>query len=320
MTLMTTKAQRRAQAAAKSIFDQELHARIDRERNTPSDEQRRRALYQSCIDEDKAESAAQRERELQPIKEYQKTLDADTERACKNARYGLSLPNYPFFSEICPPFSEYAGEGGGYLDAVRNTFIDFKERLASQGVEITQAGLNNLASLSDDNLSLNWTDLQTFERVWEHLVEVGYARPGRDYTVERAKTEPQPQAREPREPQSYEELRAAADAEYLAMAQPVWNDFQTYLMENWGVSLTTSQRHEAIETAKRLNLNPCIPDSWITVKNNLVRRQVIPECRTVDERLSDFIETVNVPVNSPTGRKLIQEERNRLMSEEYKKH
>jgi hypothetical protein len=316
----STKAQRRARAAAKSIFDSELHARIDRERNTPSDEQRRRALYQSCIDEDKAESAAQRERELQPIKEYQKTLDADTERACKNARYGLSLPNYPFFSEICPPFSEYAGEGGGYLDAVRNTFIDFKERLASQGVEITQAGLENLASLSDDNLSLNWTDLQTFERVWEHLVEVGYARQGRDYTVtEQAKTEPAPQPKQ-REPQSYEELRAAAEAEYLATAQPVWNDFQTYLMENWGVSLTTSQRHEAIETAKRLNLNPCIPDSWITVKNNLVRRQVIPECRTVDERLSDFIETVNVPVNSPTGRKLIQEERNRLMSEEYKKH
>ena len=322
MTLMTTKARRRARATAKSIFDQELHARIDRERNTPSDEQRRKDLYAACVAEEKAEIAAQRERELQPIKEYQKKLDADTERACKNARYGLSLPNYPYFSEICPPFSGYTGEESGYLDAVRNTFVnEFQPYLGRTGVTLTQAGLESLAALSDINTSLNWADLRTFQFVFEHLCEVGYCREGRDFTItEQKQQEPQPQEESRREPQSYEELRNAAEAEYLAMAQPVWNDFQTYLMENWGVSLTTSQRHEAIETAKRLNLNPCIPDSWITVKNNLVRRQVIPECRTVDERLSDFIETVNVPVNSPTGRKLIQEERNRLMSEEYKKH
>ncbi len=311
----STKAQRRARATAKAIFDSELHARIERERNTPSDEQRRRALYQSCIDAEKAEIAAQRERELQPIKEYQKTLDADRERAARNARYNLSLPNCTYLAESCRPFSEYTGAEGDYLDAVRNTFIDFKERLASQGVEITDAGVQLLASLSDDNLSLNWSSPATFPAVWEHLCEVGYARQGRDFTItEQKQQEPQPQ----REPQSYEELRTAAEAEYLAMARPVWNDFQTYLMENWGVALTASQQHEALETAKRLNLNPCIPDSWITVKNNLVRRQVLPECRTVDERLSAFIETVP-DVSSPSGRRAIAEERNRLMSEEYRK-
>jgi hypothetical protein len=316
--MLTTKAQRRARAKAKEVFDRELHARIDRERNTLSDAQKRQALMRSCIAEVEQESAAKRERELQPIKEYQKTLDADTERACKNARYALSCPDCAYLAEIAPPFSEYTGAEGDYLDAVRNTFInEFQPYLERTGVTLTQAGLELLAELADKNTSLSWVDLRTFERVWEHAVEVGYARQGRDYVTE-AKTEPAPQPKQ-REPQSYEELRTAAEAEYLAMAQPVWNDFQTYLMENWGVSLTTSQRHEAIETAKRLNLNPCIPDSWITVKNNLVRRQVIPECRTVDERLSDFIETVNVPVNSPTGRKLIQEERNRLMSEEYRK-
>src|SRR5580700_8237681 len=124
MTLMTTKAQRRTRAAAKSIFDSELHARIDRERNTPSDEQRRRALYQSCIDAEKAEIAAQRERELQPIKEYQKTLDADRERAARNARYNLSLPNCAYLAEIAPPFSGYTGRVEDYLDSVRNTFIN----------------------------------------------------------------------------------------------------------------------------------------------------------------------------------------------------
>jgi hypothetical protein len=322
MTLMTTKAQRRARAAAKEIFDRELHARIDRERNTPSDAQKRQALMRSCVAEAAAESAAAREKELLPVRQHEATLNADRERAARNARYNLSLPNCAYLAEIAPPFSGYAGRVEDYLDSVRNTFVnEFQPCLERTGVALTQAGLESLAQLSDINTSLNWSDLRTFQSVFEHLCEVGYAREGRDYTVkEQATRPPQLQAREPREPQSYEELRTAAEAEYLAMAQPVWNDFQTYLMENWGVSLTTSQRHEAIETAKRLNLNPCIPDSWITVKNNLVRRQVIPECRTVDERLSDFIETVNVPVNSPTGRKLIQEERNRLMSEEYKKH
>jgi hypothetical protein len=319
MTLMTTKAQRRARAAAKSIFDQELHARIDRERNTPSDEQRRKDLYAACVAEEKAEIAAQRERELQPIKEFQKTLDADRERACKNARYGLSIPDYPYFAEICPRYLEYTGRVEDYLDSVRNTFInEFQPYLERTGVALTRSGLESLASLSDMNTSLNWTDLRTFQFVFEHLCEVGYARQGRDYTVrEEVKTEPAP-TKPKTEPQSYEELRTAAEAEYLAMAQPVWNDFQTYLMENWGVSLTTSQQHECLETCKRLNLNPCSPDSWITVKNNLVRRQVIPECRTVDERLSAFIETVP-DVSSPTGRRAIAEERNRLMSAEYQK-
>jgi hypothetical protein len=322
--MLTTKAQRRARAKAKEVFDRELHARIDRERNTLSDAQKRQALMQSCIAEVEQENAAKRERELQPIKEYQKTLDADRERACKNARYALSCPDCAYLAENCPPFSEYTGRVEDYLGSVRNTFVnEFQPYLERTGVALTQSGLESLAALSDINTSLNWADLRTFQFVFEHLCEVGYCREGRDFNSTEQKQQepaPKPQAREPREPQSYEELRTAAEAEYLSMAQPVWNDFQTYLMENWGVSLTTSQRHEAIETAKRLNINPCLADGWIQVKNNLVRRQVIPECRTVDERLSDFIETVNVPVNSPTGRKLIQEERNRLISEEYKKH
>src|ERR1700728_2989472 len=142
MTLMTTKAQRRARAAAKSIFDSELHARIARERETPSDEQRRRALYQSCIDEDKAAIAAQQHAALAPVREYQKTLDADRERAARNARYSLSLPNCTYLAEICPPFSGYTGRVEDYLDSVRNTFInEFQPYLERTGVNLTQAGL-----------------------------------------------------------------------------------------------------------------------------------------------------------------------------------
>ena len=116
--------------------------------------------------------------------------------------------------------------------------------LRRTGLTLTQAGLELLAELSDNNTSLNWTDVTDISilclSICARLATLGE---GRDYTVkEQATRPPQLQAREPREPQSYEELRTAAEAEYLAMAQPVWNDFQTYLMENWGVSLTTSQK------------------------------------------------------------------------------
>ncbi len=105
----STKASRK-RAAAKAVFDQELHARIDRERNTPSDEQRRQALYLSCVAEAEAETAAQQHAALAPVSELEKTLGADRERACRNARYNLTLPDYKYFLEICPPFSGYTGE------------------------------------------------------------------------------------------------------------------------------------------------------------------------------------------------------------------
>src|ERR1700683_2999116 len=202
---MLTTREGRKRAARKAAFDTLTAASIARESITLSDEQRRKNLYAACVAEVEQESAAQRERELQPIKEYQKTLDADTERACKNARYALSCPDCAYLAEIAPPFSEYTGRVEDYLDSVRNTFLEFQTRLESTGVALTQSGLESLAAVSDINTSLNWSDLRTFPFVFEHLCEVGYARQGRDYTVtEQAKTEPAPQPKQ-REPQSYEE-------------------------------------------------------------------------------------------------------------------
>ncbi len=73
--MITTRDQRK-RAAAKAVFDQELHARIDRERNTPSDEQRRQALYLSCVAEAEAEQNAAREKELAPVGQLEKKLNA----------------------------------------------------------------------------------------------------------------------------------------------------------------------------------------------------------------------------------------------------
>lgn len=128
----------------------------------------------------------------------------------------MTLPDYAYFLECgCPPFSEYTGKEGDYLDAVRNTFVnEFQPYLERTGVTLTQAGLESLAEISDKNTGLNWTDVRCFDSVWEHLLETGYARQGRDFTItEQKQQEPQPQEESRREPQTYDELRNAADAE-----------------------------------------------------------------------------------------------------------
>ena len=252
---MLTTREGRKRAAAKAVFDQELHARIERERNTPSDEQRRKALYQSCIDEEKAESAALREKELLPVRRYEQTLNADREQKARNARYELTLPDYAYFLECgCPPFSEYKGKEENYLDAVRNTFVnEFQPYLERTGVTLTQAGLESLAEISDMNTSLNWQELRTFQLVFEHMCTVGFAKEGRDFIItEQAKTEhSEPAPVQESASESFDALlrtrsiddpvlkNAARDAATIE-CQPVFTEWVTSLADNFNYVLPLS--------------------------------------------------------------------------------
>jgi hypothetical protein len=209
------------------------------------------------------------------VYELQKTLDADRERAARNARVALATNrDYPYFTQICPPFSQYAGAEGDYLDAVRNTFIDFKERLASQGVEITQAGLETLAEVSDDNTSLNWADLQTFERAWEHLCEVGYLKEGSAYTV--TTQPPAPVQQEP-DLESFDTLlktrstddpvlRRAAHDFAIREAQPTFQAWTDSLRTSFGYSIP-------LEVAKQVS------DWFIRTNNSFLDRAAYDKCR-----------------------------------------
>src|ERR1700691_199246 len=293
MTLMTTKAQRRARATAKSIFDSELHARIDRERNTPSDEQKRQALMRSCIAESAAESAAQQHAAFAPVREVEKTLNADRERAARNARYSLSLPNCTYLAEICPPFSQYTGKEEDYLDSVRNTFInEFQTRLESTGVNLTQAGLESLAELSDNNTSLNWTDARTFNSVWEHMCEVGYARPGRDYTV-REVHQPAPVKPEPRgdfdtllktRPADDPELRNAAHEFAIAEAQPTFQAWTESLMNSFGYAMSLPIAKQVSDWFIRMNRSFLDRSAYDECRRAFVREGLMPRtCLTADD-------------------------------------
>jgi hypothetical protein len=312
MTLMTTKAQRRARAAAKSIFDQELHARIDRERNTPSDEQKRQALMRSCIAESAAESAAQQHAAFAPVREVEKTLNADRERAARNARYNLSLPNCAYLAEICPPFSEYTGKEEDYLDSVRNTFInEFQTRLESTGVNLTQAGLESLAELSDNNTSLNWTDARTFNSVWEHMCEVGYARPGRDYIVERAKTEPAPVKPEPRgdfdtllktRPSDDPELRNAAHEFAIEEARPTFNEWVDSLLISFGYSMPLPVAKQVSDWFIRMNRSFLDRSAYDECRRAFVREGLMPRtCLTADDLAAEEMESLDI--RTPEGRR-----------------
>jgi hypothetical protein len=312
MTLMTTKAQRRARATAKAIFDSELHARIDRERNTPSDEQRRRNLHAACVAEVEQESAAQRERELQPIKEYQKTLDADRERAARNARYNLSLPNCAYLAEICPPFSGYTGRVEDYLDSVRNTFInEFQPYLERTGVNLTQAGLESLAELSDNNTSLNWTDARTFNSVWEHMCEVGYARPGRDYTVREEVHQPAPVKPEPRgdfdtllktRPADDPELRNAAHEFAIAEAQPTFQAWTESLMNSFGYAMSLPIAKQVSDWFIRMNRSFLDRSAYDECRRAFVREGLMPRtCLTADDLAAEEMESLDI--RTPEGRR-----------------
>jgi len=313
MTLMTTKALRRARAAAKEIFDSELHARIDRERNTPSDEQRRRALYQSCIDAEKAEIAAQRERELQPIKEYQKTLDADRERAARNARYNLSLPNCAYLAEIAPPFSGYAGRVEDYLDSVRNTFVnEFQPYLERTGVALTEAGLESLAQLSDINTSLNWSDLRTFQSVFEHLCEVGYCREGRDFTVtEQKQQEPAPKPTNPSEDfdtllktraADDPALRNAAHEFAIAEAQPTFQAWTESLMNSFGYAMSLPIAKQVSDWFIRTNHSFLDRAAYDKCRRAFVREGLMPRtCLTQEDLDAEEMDTLEI--RTPEGRR-----------------
>jgi hypothetical protein len=313
MTLMTTKAQRRKRAAEKAVFDSELHARIAREKETPSDEQRRRALYQSCIDESIAEQNAAREIELRPIKALESQLNTDRERACKNARYALSCPDCAYLAEIAPPFSGYAGRVEDYLDSVRNTFInEFQPYLERTGVTLTQAGLESLAALSDMNTSLNWTDLRTFQSVFEHLCTVGYCREGRDFTVtEQAKTEPAPKPTNPSEdfetllktrPADDPELRNAAHEFAIAEAQPTFQAWTESLMNSFGYAMSLPIAKQISDWFIRMNRSFLDRSAYDECRRAFVREGLMPRtCLTADDLAAEEMESLDI--RTPEGRR-----------------
>jgi hypothetical protein len=309
---MTTKAQRRARATAKSIFDSELHARIDRERNTPSDEQKRQALMRSCIAESAAESAAQQHAAFAPVREVEKTLNADRERAARNARYNLSLPNCAYLAEICPPFSGYTGRVEDYLDSVRNTFInEFQPYLERTGVNLTQAGLESLAELSDNNTSLNWTDARTFNSVWEHMCEVGYARPGRDYTVREEVHQPAPVKPEPRgdfdtllktRPADDPELRNAAHEFAIAEAQPTFQAWTESLMNSFGYAMSLPIAKQVSDWFIRMNRSFLDRSAYDECRRAFVREGLMPRtCLTADDLAAEEMESLDI--RTPEGRR-----------------
>jgi hypothetical protein len=309
--MLTTKAQRRKRAAERAIFDSELHARIAREKEVPSDEQRRNNLYAQCVAEAEAEQNAAREKELLPIKALESQLNTDRERAARNARYNLSLPNCAYLAEIAPPFSGYTGKEEDYLDSVRNTFInEFQPYLERTGVTLTQSGLELLAELADKNTSLNWTDARTFNSLWEHVCEVGYCREGRDYVTE-AKTEPAPKPTNPSE--DFETLlktraaddpvlRNAAHEFAIAEAQPTFQAWTESLMNSFGYAMSLPIAKQVSDWFIRTNHSFLDRSAYDKCRRAFVREGLMPRtCLTADDLAAEEMESLDI--RTPEGRR-----------------
>src|SRR5277367_339836 len=107
-------------------------------------EEHNRKLYAQCVAEVEQENAAQQHAALAPVREVEAQLTADRIEKMRRARIDLMNPDYPYFAEICPAYAQYAGTEDSYIDAVRAAFLSLRDSLASQGVTVTQAGLDLL--------------------------------------------------------------------------------------------------------------------------------------------------------------------------------
>jgi hypothetical protein len=249
MTFMTTRAQRRARARAATKGN--IIAQLARQNSGGQDldgnltdyERLKQATMRAAQREAAEEAAAQREKDLAPVREVEKKLNAERQEANRRARAALCLErDYPYFLEICPPFSTYQGQESDYLDAVRDAFLDFNARLATTGVTITQEGLETLAEVSEDNRGLNWADPVTFERVWGHLVDIGYVKSPQGYTVQEQEQET-PAPVNPQDsfdtllrtrPAGDPELRNAARDAAVIECQPTFSEWTDSLLNSFG--------------------------------------------------------------------------------------
>jgi len=270
---------------------------------TISDEQRRKNLYQSCVDEVQQEDAAVEHKRLKPVRELQAKLDINLSQAKRDARYDLLMDDYKFLNEICPAFYPINGDLG---DAIRAAFLDLQAILTEKGVTITDKGMRALCDLSERNRGIAWhsTSPLTFAKVWQHLLEVDFFKEGREYTSTRPQVERKAKA-------TPLDLREVAEKEYLEESRSLMSLWEKSLKATWGLVLSDLQRTEAVVTLERLNLSPMERSSWDAVRLSLVRRQVIPDCRTADEKLNDFIEQLP-DISSSAGKRAIAAERNRL--------
>jgi hypothetical protein len=303
---MLTTREGRKRAAAKAIFDKELLARIDRERNTPSDEQRRKALMQSCIAEAEAEQNAAREKELAPVRQLEKKLNASREVAARQARYDLSVPDYKYFLEICPPYVD----SEDYLEKVSRTFQEFRQRLESTGVTITDDGIRALAALSEDNRALDWSSATTFSNVFEHCVTVQFLKENRDYLVERDKhSEPAPVKQAPdfdtllaTRSADDPELRNAAHEFAIEEARPTFNEWVDSLLVSFGYSMPLPVAKQVSDWFIQTNHSFLDRSAYDQCRRAFVREGIMPRtCLTPDDLAAEEMESLDI--RTPEGRR-----------------
>jgi hypothetical protein len=245
-------------------------------------------LWDECVAEEKAEN----ERALAPIKAAQDAVNKTMIAALANEL--LTIPNDPFLAEHCKQ-TEIANA----LEDIASAFLEFREMTLP--TVITDAGIALLERITMQNLGVDWasTSPLSFAVLWARLDSLGLIREGLH------KVSPEPQAR--REPQELT-AREQCEAEYVNTVLPLMAEWESSLLENWGITLTPRLRETVSDIMRRHNLNPAQAASYDFVRVQLAKRLLIKTNRyedgrplTRDERISDAIDTQNINLSSPEG-------------------
>ena len=238
------------------------------------------------------EEAAENERALAPITAARAELNRTMIAALANEL--LTLPNDGFLAEHCSQT-----ETANALEDIASAFLEFREMTLP--TVITDAGIALLERITMQNLGVDWASASplSFAVLWARLDSLGLIREGLH------KVSPEPQAR--REPQELT-AREQCEAEYVNTVLPLMAEWESSLLENWGITLTPRLRETVSDIMRRHNLNPAQAASYDFVRVQLAKRLLIKTNRyedgrplTRDERISDAIDTQNINLSSPEG-------------------
>jgi hypothetical protein len=253
---------------------------------------------QATWDAIQAEQKAEDERKLAPIRKAEQELNKTLITALANEL--MTLPNDDFLQEQCRQT-----EKENSPESIRNAFLAFRDILLP--IVITDAGIELLGRVSELNPKVDFasTSPLTFHTVWSRLVSLGLATESVHF-ISNNVCQPTP------EPALPMDAREQCEAEYISAVLPLMEQWESSLLEQWGVTLTPRLRETVSDIMAKHNLNPAQGASYDFARVSLAKRGLIKTNRyedgrplTRDERISDAME--HVDLGSPAGKQWFKE-------------
>jgi hypothetical protein len=237
-------------------------------------------------------------------REYEKEVSAKQE-AARRARcvaLGKELLSAP-----CPFFAEGTEKldaswetkpNAELLDAVKQSFIQFRDSLTARDIMITDNGINRIAAVTKLNWDCDWTRPEVFNRLFLLMQECDCFQAGDiiDLRVNEPINPINPVPAEGQDeleslnvdiPEERVRAKQILEAEWLGkQTAGIFAEWQAHLYKEFGVTLSEPQQRAAIDYFPANNLSFLSGKAWDECRRAMVARRVFPDtCLTADEQL-----------------------------------